>query len=235
MSSNNSHLSIQSVLEEFSNSSLRKKRSLVNEVEKRVDEIVELDLMKLDIFDPNKDNWAAGWIFQVLNRHRRDKLEQFLGSKLNKFFNAPSSRSIDYSELEKYLLEEKYEDADRFTSACLRKLAGKSAESRGYVYFSEVENIPEEDLSSMDKLWIIFSQGKFGFSIQSRILKSVGGRYELMWPKIGWKIEGVWTRYPTSFDWSINAPDGHMPLVNQLRGIRLMDSLLKHPGVRSRT
>ncbi|GIS31880.1 MAG: hypothetical protein Ct9H90mP3_6760 [Flammeovirgaceae bacterium] len=43
--------------------------------------------------------------------------------------------------------------------------------------------------------------------------------------KIGWKKEGLWTRYPTSFCWSLKAPDGHMPLINQLRGVRLMDSI----------
>ena len=32
-----------------------------------------------------------------------------------------------------------------------------------------------------------------------------------MWPKIGWKKEGLWTRYPGSFCWSLDAPDGHMP------------------------
>ncbi len=58
----------------------------------------------------------------------------------------------------------------------------------------------------------------------------VDGRYDKLWPRIGWKKDGVWTRYPKSFNWSIDAPNGHMPLVNQLRGVRLMDSLLNHPA-----
>ena len=59
-------------------------------------------------------------------------------------------------------------------------------------------------------------------------------RQELMWPKIGWKKEGLWTRYPGSFCWSLDAPDGHMPLINQLRGVRLMDSILRHPAIAER-
>ena len=53
----------------------------------------------------------------------------------------------------------------------------------------------------------------------------MNGRYDLLWPRIGWKREGIWTRYPGSFTWSLEAPEGHMPLVNQLRGVRLMDAL----------
>ena len=41
-------------------------------------------------------------------------------------------------------------------------------------------------------------------------------------------------RYPSSFCWSLKAPDGHMPLVNQLRGVRLMDSILRHPSIANR-
>jgi len=91
-----------------------------------------------------------------------------------------------------------------------------------------------KDLETIDRLWTIYSTGRFGFSIQAKILKSVGEKYELMWPKIGWKKEGLWTRYPGSFCWSLDAPDGHMPLINQLRGVRLMDSILRHPAIAKR-
>ena len=89
-------------------------------------------------------------------------------------------------------------------------------------------------LEESDRLWSVYSNGKFGFSIQAKLLKSVGKKYELMWPKIGWKKEGLWTRYPGSFCWSLDAPDGHMPLINQLRGVRLMDSILRHPAIAER-
>ena len=49
-----------------------------------------------------------------------------------------------------------------------------------------------------------------------------------------YKKEGLWTRYPGSFCWSLDAPDGHMPLINQLRGVRLMDSILRHPAIAER-
>ena len=136
--------------------------------------------------------------------------------------------------LQQSLLRENFEEADRITSAFLRKLAGPNAESRGYVYFSEVTYMPGLDLASIDRLWTVFSQGRFGFSVQAKLLSSLGGRYDRLWPRIGWKDNGVWTRYPKAFTWTIKAPEGHMPLINQLRGVRLMDALLTHPALASR-
>ena len=65
-------------------------------------------------------------------------------------------------------------------------------------------------------------------------LKACQGRWEQLWPRLGWKSGGVWTRYPGSFQWSLSAPEGHMPLINQLRGVRLMDALLSHPALVAR-
>jgi hypothetical protein len=61
------------------------------------------------------------------------------------------------------------------------------------------------------------------------LLRSTDGDWQKLWLLIGWKLDGIWTRYPTSFDWSHQAPEGHMPLVNQLRGVRLLDAILNHP------
>jgi hypothetical protein len=102
------------------------------------------------------------------------------------------------------------------------------------VYYSEVPPIAAVDLESLDRLWLTYSQGRFGFSVQLRLLRSCGDRWDLLWPKLGWKLNGTWTRYPGSFQWSLEAPEGHMPLVNQLRGVRLMDALLQHPAIQAR-
>ena len=151
--------------------------------------------------------------------------------KYNNWFFTSSDENINYEELQLRLLEQNFEDADRLTSSYLRKLAGKLAENRGYVFYSEVNNMSGIDLQTIDRLWTIYSNGRFGFSIQAKLLKSVGKKYELLWPKIGWKKDGYWTRYPSSFSWSLEAPEGHMPLINQLRGVRLMDSILRHPAI----
>ena len=212
----------------FVKSNQRKRINLLSDIESDVENIFSIGKKIFDDFDQKGDDWAAGWLLQVLKKH---KPLFFNDKKYNNWFFTYSDENINYDELQLKLLEQKFEEADRLTSLYLRKLAGTTAESRGYVFYSEVNNMSSKDLETIDRLWIIYSTGRFGFSIQAKILKSVGIKYELLWPKIGWKKDGYWTRYPDSFNWSLEAPDGHMPLVNQLRGVRLMDSILRHPGI----
>ncbi len=219
------------LIKKFVDSNQRKRINSLSQIESEVENIFNLGPSLFDIFDNEGDDWAAGWILQVL---KKLKPEFFENSKFNNWFNTYSDSDINYQDLQLMLVEQKFEEADRLTSSYLRKLAGKLAEKRGYVFYSEVKNMSSKDLQTIDRLWTIYSTGRFGFSIQAKILKSVGKKYELMWPKIGWKKEGLWTRYPGSFLWSLDAPDGHMPLINQLRGVRLMDSILKHPAIAER-
>jgi len=215
----------------FVDSNQRKRINSLTQIESEVENIFNLGPSLFDMFDSEGDDWADGWILQVLKKF---KPEFFENLKFKNWFNTYSDIDINYDDLQLMLVEQKFEEADRLTSSYLRKLAGKLAEKRGYVFYSEVNNMSGKDLQTIDRLWTIYSTGRFGFSIQAKILKSVGKKYELMWPKIGWKKEGLWTRYPGSFLWSLEAPDGHMPLINQLRGVRLMDSILRHPAIAER-
>ena len=217
-----------SLVKKFIDSNQRKRINLLSDIESEVENIFIIGNKLFEDFDQDGDDWSAGWILQVLKKHKPTFFENTI---YNNWFHTYSEENINYEELQLKLLEQEFEAADRLTSSYLRKLAGKLAEKRGYVFYSEVNNMSGKDLQTIDRLWNIYSNGKFGFSIQAKILRSVGKKYELMWPKIGWKNNGNWTRYPNSFCWSLEAPEGHMPLINQLRGIRLMDSILRHPAI----
>ncbi len=232
--SNSTNITIGELLDQFSSGSSRKQRALIKTVESRAEEISSLGSDALASYDPGGEDWPAGWILQVLKRNQPDALAKLIPEDSEGWFIALSDVGIDYQPLQKSLLSESFEESDRFTSSVLRQLAGPAAQTRGYVYFSEVESMPGLDLCTLDRLWTVYSQGRFGFSVQARLLASLGGRYDRLWSRIGWKKDGIWTRYPNSFDWSISAPEGHMPLVNQLRGVRLMDALLNHPALTSR-
>ena len=227
--------SINEFLESFKMAPERKRLGLLAGLEERVDELIDLGSSLMSGFDSDICDWTPGFILQII--HKTDK--SFIKNQLNcddyAWFTAPSEVGFDYSPLQRYLLNESFEDADRFTSSKLRELVGEKAVTRGYVYFSEVDSIPDIDLSTLNKLWIVYSRGKFGFTVQAKILNSVGGRYDKLWPRIGWKKDGIWTRYPNAFTWSIDAPNGHMPLVNQLRGVRLMDSVLNHQAFKAKS
>ena len=219
------------LVKKFIASNQRKRRNLVNDIESSAESLYIVGEEIINNVDREGDDWCIGWVLQVLKKY---KPEFFENDIYNNWFFTNSAIDLRYNKLQLNLLKQNFEEADRLTSAYLRKLAGKVAENRGYVFYSEVKAMPGEDLVTIDRLWNIYSQGKFGFSNQAKLLKSVGKRYDLLWPKIGWKKDGIWTRYPSSFCWSLKAPEGHMPLVNQLRGVRLMDSILKHPSIANR-
>ena len=227
--------SINEFLESFRMASERKRHGLLTVLEERVEELIGLGSTLMSEFDSDTCDWSPGFILQLIHKTDKNFIKNNLDCDDLAWFTAPSAVGFDYSPLQRYLLNENFEEADRFTSSKLRELAGEKAVKRGYVYFSEVDSISGVDLSTLNKLWIIYSRGKFGFTVQAKILDSVGGRYDKLWPRIGWKKDGIWTRYPKAFNWSIEAPNGHMPLVNQLRGVRLMDSLLNHQALTSKS
>ena len=227
-------LGIDQLLDRLVSGSPRQKRATAPALEKASEELTGKAVDALKAFSRDGDDWGAGWILQILQRHHPDALESIPEGSRG-WFHAPSACDIDYTQLQRALLSEHFEEADRLTSCALRQLAGDRAVQRGYVYFSEVPPMEALDLTTIDRLWVAYSQGRFGFTVQARLLNALDGRYERLWPRIGWKTDGVWTRYPGSFQWSMDAPEGHMPLVNQLRGVRLMDALLQHPGLAIRT
>ena len=227
-------LSVDQLLDRFAKGTPRQRRPLIKQVEARSEDLAAVGSDLLTGFDPAGDDWAAGWILQVLQCHQPESIAALIKSPDAGWLTAESAVGLNYGPLQQELLNQNFEEADRITSQCLRDLAGDAAVKRGYVYFTEVAPMSGIDLVSLDRLWTVYSQGRFGFTVQSQLLDALDGRYERLWPRIGWKRDGVWTRYPGAFTWSIEAPEGHMPLINQLRGVRLMDSVLNHPALVAR-
>jgi hypothetical protein len=227
--------SAEQLLERVASSSARQRRSLLPQFDARTGELRPLLLDALESFDPAGDDWVAGLLIQALLSQDDSHSAAFRARHPNGWLAVSSACGIDHAPLQEALAQGSYELADRLTSALLRDLAGPEACRRGYVYYSEVAPIPAVDLTSLDRLWVTYSRGRFGFSVQGRLLRACNGRWEQLWPKLGWKRDGTWTRYPSAFQWNLEAPEGHMPLVNQLRGVRLMDALLRHPALQQRT
>ena len=73
--------------------------------------------------------------------------------------------------------------------------------------------------AQIDKLWVKYSNGKFGFSVQKQIYQGVGGSKEYNWDyykkfadKVGWLEGGEWLLYSEfNFRWKHNT--GHFPLL----------------------
>jgi GUN4-like len=112
------------------------------------------------------------------------------------------------------------------------QLAGEEAEAREWVYFSEVKDIPAADLITIDSLWKSYSKGRFGFSVQRGIWLAEKRKWGALFKRIGWTMgeNKAYRKFPNEFLWQADAPKGHLPLTNCLRGTQLFSALLEHPA-----
>lgn len=173
----------------------------------------------------------AGKLYQILLQSERSAIQsQLLAHFPEGLVELTSEAGIDYEPIQTLLAQQDYEAADRVTLQKLCELAGPAAVKRKWIYFTEVGQFPVTDLQTIDCLWQVYSEGKFGFSVQRNLWLGVKRDWDKLWPKIDWKTGNQWTRYPTGFTWDLTAPPGHLPLSNQLRGVRVMAELLNHPA-----
>lgn len=174
---------------------------------------------------------AAGRSLQILHQAANDNVSAFLKAHFPQgLLPLPTTCQVDYSEIQTALIAQDFELADRLTLQKMCELAGPNAVKRKWLYFTEVNTFPNMDLQILDHLWWLYSEGKFGFAKQREIWLGVAKDWERFWPKIAWKTGKIWTRYPGEFSWNLQAPAGHLPLTNQLRGVRVMDALMNHPA-----
>ncbi len=179
----------------------------------------------------NFPTWIDGSAYQFLARSNSPEVREFLQTNFPYgLVPLKSEGNIDYTPLQKLLIDQDFQAADRLNLRLLCQLAGASAIQRKWLYFTEVDNFPVVDLHTINTLWLVFSEGKFGFSVQREIWLASGKNWEKLWLQIGWKNGNNWTRYPDEFTWDLTAPKGHLPLSNQLRGVRAISSLLSHPA-----
>ncbi|MDB9312135.1 GUN4 N-terminal ARM-like repeat domain-containing protein [Spirulina sp. CS-785/01] len=174
---------------------------------------------------------TTGQVYLTLKQQESSAIEDFLTMKFPQgIVSLNSDRNIEYQSLQDLLIEQDFQQADRLTLEKLCELAGPQAMERRWIYFTEVDKFPVSDLQTLDTLWLAYSQGKFGFSVQRKLWLSLGKDFNKLWDKIGWRNEKTWTRYPNEFIWDLSAPQGHLPLSNQLRGVRMYEALLLHPA-----
>ncbi|MEN9869850.1 MAG: hypothetical protein RLZZ171_833 [Cyanobacteriota bacterium] len=177
------------------------------------------------------ENLALGKAYHALYLNPNPKIQEFLQQNFPLgVVPLESTQEIDYRPLQQLLAQQDFQGADVLTLQKMCELAGTAAVERKWIYFTEIVNLPNADLITLDRLWLMSSAGKFGFSVQRRIWLSVGKDFTKLWTKINWKSGNVWTRYPQEFTWDLSAPKGHLPLSNQLRGVRVIDAIFAHPA-----
>jgi serine/threonine protein kinase len=116
--------------------------------------------------------------------------------------------SVDYSRLENLLARKKWKEADHQTWDVLCKALGKPQSY--YLKNGDIENFPCEDLCTIDKLWVKYSNGRFGFSVQEYIYKDVGEDYPSFCDRVGWPVHND-LNLDSVLKFNLRAPMGHLP------------------------
>lgn len=148
----------------------------------------------------------------------------------------PSACGVDYVPLATMLATGDFLSADQFTRDNLIRISGAQAKGRSFVYWTEVHDIPSIDLATMERLWLQFSNGNFGYSIQKRVWDLENGNFDAFIRRIGWtKVDNGIERKlrwfgQNEYIYDLNkAPKAHLPLTSALRGTQLIRQLLTHP------
>ena len=140
-----------------------------------------------------------------------------------------SETGIDCRKLQQLLQEQNWKAADKETYEVMIRAVGKQPGA----WFTEDEllNFPYTDLQTIDDLWMEYSNGRFGFSVQKKLYEACGGKLGNEYPGhaaynefaevVGWRRE----RRGGKKDWiddsevtfRISARHGHLPLLQNLR------------------
>jgi serine/threonine protein kinase len=199
-------------------------------------------LSPFDLFDVHEDCWS--WqrclsspispnLTQILDRmvatsvkNRWQSSEDILAALKPQFQTLPATGGliqlrtrIEYETLEKFLQKGNWRAADQETGQLLVQLAGR--ELWGWLRPRDIQKLPCTDLNRIDQLWLHYSQGRFGFSIQKQIYRHLGGsnKYQKkVWLRfarqVGWRRPWYFFR-PWLRDrdliYDLSAPLGHLP------------------------
>ena len=113
-----------------------------------------------------------------------------------------SALGMDYRKLRDLLKTGKWTKADEETRRLM--LAVTKREQEGYLGTNSIDNFPCEDLRTIDYLWVKYSNGKFGFSVQKRIYQDLTETYDSkIWDQFIHKIG--------RYIYEIKAPQGYFP------------------------
>jgi hypothetical protein len=124
------------------------------------------------------------------------------------------------SKLQELLQTGKWEEADKETLAIMLRITNR--EQEGWLDSEHFQQLSDSDLNTINKLWVSYSNGHFGFSVQKNHWQH--SKNNFIW-EVGWikVIPGFYAPQgefcsPAIFD--IKAPQGHLPrciLINSIK------------------
>lgn len=138
-------------------------------------------------------------------------------------FNIPTTGSeasevgADYTKLANLLAKQRLKAADRETSDKLFWLAKGNPDE--YLPKGNMKMIPCKDLRTINNLWLSYSKGKYGFSVQQKLYEQIYKEVSRK-PKILSVESEVYDRFARRVDWTArdDARLNYDPLIINSRG-----------------
>ena len=175
---------------------------------------------------------SAKLAYECLRQYRNpEKISQDWNSRLKSLMG--DVKALLYQQLEEYLKNQQWYEADQETWKLMLKVTNR--EEEGYLELENIKNFPCEDLLTLDRLWVHYSNGLYGFSVQKQIYVECGGKLDFSYPSnetwekfcktTAWKSEGNWVSYPEAFfENNFMCVKGHLPLCCRIEGVLLLFS-----------
>ncbi|MBG1267898.1 caspase, EACC1-associated type, partial [Nostoc sp. WHI] len=120
---------------------------------------------------------------------------------------------VDYTRLRDLLKAGKWKEADQETLAIMLKVANREKET--WLDTDSMEKFPCNDLRTIDQLWVKYSSGRYGLSVQKKIWLEVGKKHNAFNTRVGWQMSRKWFLGGFLNESSINydgtATEGHLP------------------------
>jgi serine/threonine-protein kinase len=170
----------------------------------------------------------AGMALEVQDRPQT--MEEWLnllnsGTNSQETDDLSSEKGIAYRKLRDLLVAGNWKDADYETYLVMLQAVGR--EKNDWIRDEELLNFPCTDLRTIDSLWVKYSNGKFGFSVQKQIYLECGGKadgkydeevWEEFTDRVGWRMDGEW-RLQLTYTLSTYSYHGHLPSSILLRKV----------------
>ncbi|WP_414580933.1 GUN4 domain-containing protein [Scytonema sp. PCC 10023] len=141
-----------------------------------------------------------------------------------------SARRINYTKLQDLLQAGKWKEADQETTAIMLYILSIEEDGSAIEGAFDTESMtkfPCTDLHTIDQLWMKYSQGRFGFSVQKEIWQNLGGQPDkyhwketiavnrITWQfmgRVGWSKFSLLRKYDKLI-FTLDAPPGHLPVL----------------------
>ncbi len=168
------------------------------------------------------------------NTELAKKVVKFASEESSDFYiNSISVVEGKYKRLHDLLEAGKWEEADEETV----KVIDSFMPNRNHYIYADINQIPPKDLRTINKLWIKFSNGRFGLSVQQTIWIKIlnayhsnenrywvdDSAYKVFIDRVGWTRESD-RIYQGDLEYSLKAPKGHFPAMLMFKNPYHFDS-----------